>query len=33
MPRPKTDTIKFLSQDETGRLFHELDENKRNKAQ
>jgi site-specific recombinase XerD len=32
MPRPKTDTIKFLSQDEAGRLFHELGENKRNKA-
>ena len=32
MPRPRTDTIKFLSQDEAGRLFHELGENKRNKA-
>ena len=26
MPRPRTDTIKFLSQDEAGRLFHELGE-------
>ncbi len=32
MARPKTETIKFLSQDEAGRLFHELSENKRNKA-
>jgi integrase/recombinase XerD len=29
---PATDTIKFLSRDEAGRLFHELGENKRNKA-
>lgn len=30
--RPKTETIKFLTQDEAGRLFHELGEHKRNKA-
>ncbi len=32
MGRPKTETIKFLSQDEAGRLFHELSDHKRNNA-
>ena len=32
MPKPKTETIAFLTPDETGRLFHELGDNKRNKA-
>ncbi len=32
MARPKTETIKFLTQDEAGRLFHELGVHKRNKA-
>ena len=32
MARAKTDTIKVLSLDEVGRLFHELAPNKRNRA-
>jgi type 1 fimbriae regulatory protein FimB/type 1 fimbriae regulatory protein FimE len=32
MPRPKTETIAFLTPDETSRLFHELRDHKRNKA-
>ena len=32
MPRPKTETIAFLTADETARLFHELGDHKRNKA-
>ncbi len=32
MGRPKTETIKFLGQDEAGRLFDGLSQHKRNKA-
>jgi site-specific recombinase XerD len=32
VPRPKSETIVFLTQDETARLFHELGDHKRNKA-
>jgi len=32
MPRPKTDTIKFLTPDETARLFGSVREHRRNKA-
>ncbi|MBC5803520.1 MAG: tyrosine-type recombinase/integrase, partial [Candidatus Eremiobacteraeota bacterium] len=32
MPRPKTDTIKFLTSDETARLFGSVREHRRNKA-
>jgi integrase len=32
MARPKTETITFLTSDETARLFHALREHKRNKA-
>jgi type 1 fimbriae regulatory protein FimB len=32
MPRPKTETIAFLTEDEIGRLFHELGDQLRNKA-
>ena len=32
MPKPKTETIAFLTPDETERLFRELGDHKRNKA-
>jgi site-specific recombinase XerD len=32
MARPKTETIAFLTEDEIGRLFHELSDRARNKA-
>ena len=32
MPKPKTEMIAFLTTDETGRLFRELGDHKRNKA-
>ena len=33
MLKPKTETIAFLTTDETGRLFHELGDHKRNNGQ
>lgn len=32
MPRPRTDTIKFLTSDETGRLFHQIGAHRRDRA-